>query len=223
MSFDFHVVLPELSAAESARLNELASHLREWNARVNLVSRKDEAQLEAHHILPCAALAAQVRFGKGVRVLDIGCGGGLPGLVLAVLNPEARFMLIDSVGKKVRAVEAVAQEMKLANVSARQVRVESLGERFDYVTGRAVTALPRFLGWAKNCLARRGQPPGEAALPRGVFYWKGGALEPELEEYGVEPAAVYDLEETLGDEYFHQKYIAYFDGRDLRGLEFSEK
>lgn len=203
---------PRIDAAAAARLDALAAAFRACNARVNLVSRKDIDALEAHHFAPCAVAARFFEPADGASVLDVGTGGGLPGLPLAAIFPNASFTLVDSVGKKIRAVAEMAEAAGLKNVRAVNARVETLPQRFDFVTGRAVTALPVFIGWIRNKLR-----VGNASRPEnGLLYWKGGDLEPELAAGGLRPAALHRLDALLDDAaYFSGKYVAHFSARDI--------
>lgn len=211
---------PALEVESVLALEKLAAAMRTWNARINLVSRKDMESFEAHHLLPCTALAREMRFLPGATVMDVGCGGGLPGLPLAALFPRTRFLLVDSVGKKITAVREMAQAMGLQNVEARHTRVENVRERVDFVLGRAVTALPEFLSWVSGAFAREDRHE----RPNGVFYWKGGPLEPQLAEAGLFPKDCFPLQQWFADAYFAEKHIWYFAAQDLRkGARFLKK
>lgn len=205
-AFDWSVY-PWLKGHE-AGLAVLATCLRQWNERINLVSRKEVDQLEARHLLPCAALIRVADFSALTTHLDIGTGGGLPGLVVALLYPHLQCTLLDATAKKLKAIEAMAGELGLRNVRTVHTRVEDYRGRHDLVTGRAVTALPRFAAWAAQCL-KRGPRGG------GLYYWKGGELEPQLAAEGLCPRALHSLEALLGDVFFHDKYIAHFETKAL--------
>jgi len=193
------------------RLAELAALLREWNSKVNLVSRPDAAHLESHHLAPCLAPLRFLKFKGPASVLDVGTGGGLPGLPLAICYPHTKFLLVDSIGKKVRAVEDMARRLGLKNVEVRQARAETLTGQFDFVLGRAVTALPVLVSWIRGRVR-----PGEGhSLPNGLLCWKGGDLTEELGALGVEPRQRFFLEAFFQDEYFREKYILHFAAEDL--------
>ena len=192
-------------------LREWAALLREWNVKINLVSRKDIDRLEDRHLAHCLAVTRHLRLMHGARVLDVGTGGGLPGLPMAICYPQARFTLVDSVGKKVGVVRDIAGRLGLKNVDAHHCRAEALDRSFDFVTGRAVADMAVFIGWIRSRL----RPGRRNSLPNGVLYWRGGELEPEFEALGIRPRLQYDLGAELGDRYFEGKYLLHFDARDL--------
>lgn len=182
-------------------LAQLAEEFRYWNARINLVSRKEIEHLEARHLLPCAAILQVADFSRLKTHLDIGTGGGLPGLVIATLYPHLECVLLDSTAKKLKAVQHMAQMLGLDNVRTLHTRIETHKQRYDIVTGRAVTALPVFLSWARPVLVN-------APAPAGIYYWKGGEFEPEIHAWKLLPDQVYPLDTMLPDLYFKDKYIA---------------
>ncbi|MGN0834831.1 MAG: 16S rRNA (guanine(527)-N(7))-methyltransferase RsmG [Candidatus Spyradosoma sp.] len=204
-------VLPSVPADAWEKIEAMAALHREWNAKINLVSRKDIDNLEWHHYAPCLAAGTFLRLMAGARVIDVGTGGGFPGLLLAVLFPQAHFTLMDSVAKKILVVSDVAEKLGLKNVETRVGRVEKLGKHFDFVTGRAVTNLPAFFGLVKKLIA----PGKKHSLANGVLYWKGGELAPENDALGVEPAKIVELESLLGDAYFSGKYILHYPYTDV--------
>ncbi len=193
------------------RLAALAALLREWNARLNLVSRADVENLERRHLAACLAPLKFLRLEPGATVLDVGTGGGLPGLPLAICYPQAKFLLVDSIGKKIRAVEDMAHRLGLKNVEARIARVESLTGQFDFVLGRAVAALPEFAGWVRPRLKRGARH----SLENGLLIWKGGDLAAEIAALGVAPRQKFFLEAFFQDLYFQGKYILHFAAEDI--------
>ncbi|WP_269524204.1 16S rRNA (guanine(527)-N(7))-methyltransferase RsmG [Coraliomargarita parva] len=202
---------PHVSEASWALLEQWAVLIKDWNDKINLISRKDIEHLEERHLAHCLAITNHLKLMNGARVMDVGTGGGFPGLIMAICYPQAHFTLIDSIGKKIGVVQDIATKLKLKNVEARQVRAEQVNRQFDFITGRAVKNLPEYFSWIKGNL-RRGQ---RNSIPNGVLYWKGGELEPELEAIGIRPRLTIDLQEELGDDYFEQKYILHFDARDV--------
>ena len=185
--------------------------LREWNEKINLISRKDIEHLEARHLSHCLAITNHLKLMQGARIMDVGTGGGFPGILMAICYPQAHFTLIDSIGKKIAVVKDLAEKLGLKNVEARQCRAEEIKKEFDFITGRAVKNLPEYFSWIRGNL-RRGE---RNSIPNGVLYWKGGELEDELEALGIRPRKTISLQETFSDSYFEQKYILHFDARDV--------
>ncbi|WP_043586737.1 16S rRNA (guanine(527)-N(7))-methyltransferase RsmG [Geminisphaera colitermitum] len=202
---------PEVTPAQWDLLIRMSALHREWNAKINLVSRKDIENLEWHHYAPCIAAVKLLRLEAGATLLDVGTGGGFPGLILAALYPQAHFTLADSVGKKITVVADIARRLGLRNVEARNVRVEILNRSYDFVTGRAVTSLPGFVQLVKP----RVRAGAKHTPANGIVYWKGGSLADEEAALGLAPARVLSLEETLGDVYFKDKYIVHYPQPDL--------
>ena len=202
---------PELDAVQRSRFAQLPALYAEWNSRINVVSRKDIAALEVHHILHSLAIARFCRFPRGLSVMDAGTGGGFPGIPLAILFPECHFTLVDAVAKKIKVAQAVTDALGLQNVTPRCGRVEQLSERFDVVVSRAVTNLPDFIGWVWPRL----RPAGALKPPHGVICLKGGDLTAEIAA-AVEklPAtaplpAVVEIKQWFDNEFFETKKIVY--------------
>ena len=188
--------------------------IREWNEKVNLISRKDIEYLEERHLAHCLAITNYLKLMPGAQILDVGTGGGLPGIIMAICYPQAHFTLIDSVGKKIAVVKDLIDQLGLKNVEALQARAETIDQKFDFITGRAVKNLPEFFGWIQGNLRREKRH----SIPNGVLYWKGGEIAGELEALGIRPCRTIYLEEMLGDSFFEQKYILHFDARDVLRL-----
>lgn len=220
MSFDrVKPHFPEIKPEQWQQLETMAALHREWNAKINLVSRKDIDNLEWHHYAPCMAAIKFLKLMDGARVIDVGTGGGFPGLILAVLYPECRFTLVDSVGKKILVVKDIVARMKLKNVEVLNVRVETVRKEYDFVTGRAVTALPAFIRLTRP-LVKKG---AKHSHDNGLLYWKGGPLAPEKEVMGVNPDFTYEIRPLLGnDEYFFEKYILHYRSNSMNRARIPE-
>jgi 16S rRNA (guanine527-N7)-methyltransferase len=208
---DLRPLFPSINEQAWAVLEAWAVLLREWNDKINLISRKDIEHLEAHHLSHCLAITNHLKLMQGARIMDVGTGGGFPGILMAICYPQAHFTLIDSIGKKITVVKNLADRLGLKNVEVRQCRAEEIKKEFDFITGRAVKNLPEFFSWIKGNL-RRGE---RNSIPNGVLYWKGGELEDELAAFGIRPRKTISLQETFSDPYFEQKYILHFDARDV--------
>ena len=202
---------PYVNASAWSALEAWAVLLRDWNSKINLISRRDIDHLEEYHLSHCLAITNHLKLMQGTRVLDVGTGGGFPGIIMAICYPQAHFTLIDSIGKKVTVVKDLADQLGLKNVEVGQHRAEEVKKQFDFVTGRAVKNLPEFFSWIRENL-RRGS---RNSIPNGVLYWKGGELEDELELLGIRPRKTISLEQTFSDSYFKEKYILHFDARDV--------
>lgn len=195
---------PELDAVQRERLAALYDLYADWNAKINVVSRKDFDQLYVRHVLHSLAIARVCRFADGARILDVGCGGGFPSVPLAILFPGAHFTAADSIRKKITVVEGVSRSLGLENLTPRCVRVETLAERFDYVVSRAVTAMPEFVGWIWSKI-ERGQ---RGTLPNGILYLKGGDLAEELARTGKR-WTIYEISDFFDDPFFETKKVVY--------------
>ncbi len=167
---------PDLAPSQRSRFGRMEELYGEWNGRINVVSRKDIGELGLRHVLHSLAIARVCRFAPGARVLDVGCGGGFPGIPLAVMFPETHFTLADSIGKKITVVREVAAALGLDNVTAVNARAESIGGKFDYVVSRAVTDMATFIPWVWNKI----EAGRAGSLASGILYLKGGNLGEEM-------------------------------------------
>lgn len=193
---------PELTGKQKEQLAQLETLYREWNAKINVISRKDMDDFWVHHVLHSLAIAKVIRFRPGTRIMDVGTGGGFPGIPLAILFPEAEFYLVDSIGKKIKVVEGVRDALGLKNVRARQTRVEQVSEQQDFIVSRAVTAFPAFVEWVKGKVRR----PSNNALPNGILYLKGGDFEEELKPF-ADRVKVYAIPDFFQEEFFETKKV----------------
>ncbi len=195
---------PGLNAEQVKQLEQLELLYSEWNAKINVISRKDFSGFYERHVLHSLAIAKFVRFVSGTEILDVGTGGGFPGIPLAILFPEVEFHLVDSVGKKIKVVNGVATSLALKNVFAEQIRAEQLKKRYDYVVSRAVTRLPEFVGWiGKNVSEQQ-----RNALPNGILYLKGGDLTTELAPF-KRAVFVQNLNEYFDEDFFETKKLVH--------------
>lgn len=192
----------DLTDQQTNQLGRLGSLYEEWNTKINVISRKDIEQLYERHVLHSLAIAKVIRFKPGTTVLDVGTGGGFPGIPLAILFPETSFMLIDSIGKKIKVVSEVAAALNLSNVQAEHIRVEDVKQKFDFVVSRAVTAFPRFVDMVKTKVSARNNND----LPNGILYLKGGDFAEEIIPFGQQ-AKVYDLQSFFQEEFFETKRL----------------
>jgi len=169
---------PELNLEQQKKLAGLKALYLDWNQKVNVISRKDTVSFDEHHLLHSLGIAKVVHFQKGSKVLDVGTGGGFPGIPLAIYFPEVEFHLIDSIGKKIKVVQAVAEALELKNVSAEQVRAEDHHQQYHFIVSRAVTRLNRFLPWVEKKLL----PHDRDLTKGGMYFLKGGDLDEEIAE-----------------------------------------
>lgn len=195
---------PDLDPLQLQRFEQLEPLYRDWNGKINVISRKDIDELYVRHVLHSLALAKIIRFGPGTSILDVGTGGGFPGIPLAILLPECRFTLVDSIGKKIRVVQEIAGQLQLGNVEARQTRIQEMKTKFDFVVSRAVTAFPDFVSMVRKNIA----PVSRNALPNGILYLKGGDFLDEIKPFR-ESAEIFDLAGIIDDPFFETKKVIY--------------
>ena len=193
---------PDLTDQQLDQFGRLGSLYEEWNSQINVISRKDIEQLYERHVLHSLAIAKIIQFKPHTTVLDVGTGGGFPGIPLAILFPETSFMLIDSIGKKIKVVNEVASALGLSNITAEHIRVEEVKQKFDFVVSRAVTAFPRFVAMVRTKVASKSNND----LPNGILYLKGGDFEEEIELFRKQ-IQVYELQCFFQEEFFETKRL----------------
>ncbi|MBF6611317.1 MAG: 16S rRNA (guanine(527)-N(7))-methyltransferase RsmG [Chryseobacterium sp.] len=193
---------PELSDLQKEQFARLETVYREWNEKINVISRKDMDSLYEKHILHSLGIAKVMAFEPGTKVMDVGTGGGFPGIPLAILFPEAHFTLIDSIGKKITVVKAVSEEIGLQNIEAVHGRAEQLKQKFHFVVSRAVTQMPEFLRWMKGKFEKEQLN----SRHNGVLYLKGGDLAEELAGLRCE---IFQLKHFFDEEFFETKKVVY--------------
>jgi len=193
-----------LSEQQIAQLDQLYALYSFWNAQINVISRKDIDELYERHILHSLGIAKFISFTPGTRVLDVGTGGGFPGIPLAILFPEVQFHLVDSIGKKIKVVTEVAAALGLKNVKASHLRAEQVTDKYDFVVSRAVTRLIDFYPWVKGKFIK----DSKNAIPNGILYLKGGDLAEEIAESRLK-AELYPLSAYFQEAFFETKYVVY--------------
>lgn len=195
---------PDLSATQLEQFSQLQSLYEDWNSRINVVSRKDIEHLLERHVLHSLGIAKVMPFAPDTKVLDVGTGGGFPGIPLAILFPEVSFHLVDSIGKKIKVVQGVADSLGLKNVIATQNRAEEVKDKFHFIVSRAVTRIAPFWGWIHS----KFEKDNFNQLENGVLYLKGGDLAEELSELNI-PFYSYDLSQYFKEDFFETKKVIY--------------
>lgn len=202
---------PDLTETQLTQFEKLQELYEDWNSKINVISRKDMEQFYVHHVLHSLGIVKVMPFEPGSKILDIGTGGGFPGIPLAIMFPETHFHLVDSIGKKITVVKDVVKQLKLTNVEAQQARAEQLVRKYDFVISRAVTRMVNFYPWVKNKI--RKEDINE--YPNGILYLKGGEVDEEMEELG-KSYVVYHLEDYFKEEFFETKKVIYMPWEDKR-------
>lgn len=194
---------PDLTEKQIEQFSKLEELYKDWNEKINVISRKDIDELYVKHVLHSLGIAKVMKFKAGSDVLDVGTGGGFPGIPLAILFPEVQFHLVDSIQKKIKVVQEVANALGLENVKAEANRVEKLKTKYDFIVSRAVTQMPKFVGWVRNKMKQEQKNP----LPNGILYLKGGDLSEELKEFP--DVVLYPLSDIFDQEFFETKKVVY--------------
>ncbi|NBL63663.1 16S rRNA (guanine(527)-N(7))-methyltransferase RsmG [Flavobacterium sp. NST-5] len=194
---------PNLSENQVQQFGKLYDLYQDWNAKINVISRKDIDELYTKHVLHSLAIAKVMEFVPESSVLDVGTGGGFPGVPLAILFPETNFYLIDVIAKKIKVVQAIADALELKNIRAEQKRAENVEEKFDFIVSRAVTNMPDFYSWIKNKIKKENRHE----FHNGILYLKGGDLSQELKDF---PKNVqFPISDFFDNEFFETKKVVY--------------
>ncbi len=193
-----------LNNTQQQQFTRLSGLYEFWNRRINIISRKDISRLYERHVLPSLSIAKKISFIPGSRVLDVGTGGGFPGIPLAIMFPETDFVLLDSIGKKIRVVSTIADELELNNVKTIQLRAELYTEKFDFVVSRAVTPFPELVNLVKNNLHKKSRN----SLSNGIFYLTGGNIDKEIQNFRKD-LRVFDLIDIFQEPFFKTKKLIY--------------
>ncbi len=194
---------PNLTETQILQFSQLETLYKDWNAKINVVSRKDIDELYLRHVLHSLAIAKVQGFNPGASILDVGTGGGFPGVPLAILFPESTFHLVDSIGKKLKVINGVAEALKLNNIKTTHSRVEAIDEHFDFIVSRAVTAMPAFVTWVKRKIKKKQLHD----LKNGILYLKGGDLSEELRSFPK--ATLYNLNTFFEEDFFETKKVVH--------------
>ena len=195
---------PELSERQLQQFAGLWDFYHEWNAKINVISRKDIDELYLRHVLHSLSIAKIFKFNSGTEILDVGTGGGFPGIPLSIYFPEVNFMLIDSIGKKVKVVNEAIETLNLKNAHGKQIRAEEIKQQFDIIVSRAVTQLPTFISWVSGKI-RKGNSSGAG---NGIIYIKGGDLDEELNSISWSQK-VYNIQSFFNEDFFETKKVVH--------------
>ncbi|MDP3557123.1 MAG: 16S rRNA (guanine(527)-N(7))-methyltransferase RsmG [Bacteroidota bacterium] len=196
---------PDLTSTQLSQFGQLFDLYTLWNNQINVISRKDIDLLYERHVLHSLGIAKVISFKPGTKILDVGTGGGFPGIPLAILFPDSDFLLVDSIGKKIKVVNEVAAGLKLTNVIGKHSRAEEIIGKFDFVVSRAVTEFPVFYSWVKGKILR----DNINDLPNGILYLKGGDLEAEFGKFYAH-SKFYNLKDYFDEEFFETKKVVYY-------------
>jgi len=194
---------PDLTEDQINKFTKLEALYKDWNLKINVVSRKDIDELYLRHVLHSLAIAKLIQFEDGSKIMDVGTGGGFPGIPLAILFPECSFHLVDSIAKKLKVVNEVVEGLGLENVKTTHSRVEEIKDTYDFIVSRAVAAMPTFVHWIKGKVAK----DQKNTLKNGVIYLKGGDLDEELKDY--QTATVYDISDYYTEAFYDTKKLVH--------------
>ena len=193
----------DLSTNQIEQFSKLENLYKAWNSKVNVVSRKDIDELYLRHVVHSLGIAKVTEFKKGSNILDVGTGGGFPGIPLAILFPDSNFYLVDSIGKKIKVVEDIADELGLQNVKAEQIRADKVKGEFDFIVSRAVTNMNDFVNWTRKKIAKKQNHD----LKNGILYLKGGDLKEELKKFPK--ATIFNLSDYFTEDFFETKKVVH--------------
>ncbi len=196
---------PELTVVQIQQYEELKKLYDHWNQQINVISRKDMDNFYLHHVIHSLSIAKVVKFKDYTEIMDAGTGGGFPGIPLAIMFPEVKFYLVDSIGKKIKVVKEVVQSLDLKNVRAEQLRIEQVNETFDFIISRAVTSLPDFMRW----ISYKFHNKSFNTVKNGILYIKGGDIKSELDEIKKFKKKVYNIPDYFEEEFFDTKKVVH--------------
>lgn len=194
---------PNLSEVQIEQFSRLSDLYTDWNAKINVVSRKDIDELYLRHVLHSLAIAKVMPFKPKTKIMDVGTGGGFPGIPLAILFPECQFHLVDSINKKLKVVRAIAEDLGLNNIKTSHKRAEQVDDTYDFIVSRAVTAMPSFVTWVKRKVSKK----SNNELKNGILYLKGGDLSEELQDFPK--ATLYNLSDYFEEDFFETKKVVH--------------
>jgi len=194
---------PNLTEDQIVKFKALEALYQDWNLKINVVSRKDIDELYLRHVLHALGIAKFITFKEGSKILDVGTGGGFPGIPLAIMFPECSFHLVDSIAKKLKVVDEVVEGLGLTNVTTTHSRVEDVKGTYDFIVSRAVAAMPTFVHWTKGKIAKKQKHD----IKNGILYLKGGDLENELKDYKT--ITIYNLSDYFSEDFYETKKLVY--------------